>query len=151
MKTKNLFIIALLVLSLTSIKSFGQRGAGNRGACNLPDLTQDQQEKILSLQTVQLNASNQHRAKMDELRARKQSLGIANNPNMSEMNSVIDEMEKLRSEHFKANAAHRQSIREILTPEQRAIFDSRHANIGSRMGKQAPRRDGNGPHRRGRN
>jgi Spy/CpxP family protein refolding chaperone len=151
MKTKNLIIIGIVIVIFSSINAFGQRGNGNRGACILPDLSQEQQEKIESIRTIQLNASSQHRAKMNELRARKQSISIADNPDMNKINVIIDEMEKLRSEHFKANAAHRQDIREILTEEQRAIFDSRHANIGNRMGKQVRRGDGNGPYRRGRN
>jgi Spy/CpxP family protein refolding chaperone len=149
MRTKNLIIIALVVIFAANAEAFGQRGSGNKGACNQPDLTQDQQEKIQSLQIKQLNASNQHRAKMDELRSRKQSLSIADNPNMNEINKVIDEMEKQRAEHLKANAAHRQSIREILTTDQRAIFDSR--NAGNRIGMHDRRGDGNSPHRRGRN
>lgn len=133
MKASNFFAIALVLFFALNIDAFGQRGPrGNQdgaGAClNIPELTQEQEAKIKALRTERISQSNAHRAQMDELRARQRSLRLAENPNMSEIEKVIDQMAGLRAEHMKANAAHHQSIREILTPDQRAYFDSRTGN-----------------------
>lgn len=127
MKANRIILLTIAMVFVFSIDTFAQRGAmrGQGQACNLPELTTDQQEKINELRINNMARANQHRASMNELRARKQALSIAEKPNMHEINSVIDQMEKQRAEHLKANAAHRQSIREILTPEQRIVFDNR--------------------------
>lgn len=127
MKTLKLSILAFVILLATTANVFSQRGnQNNRGACLFPDLTEEQEAKLSELRTQQLEASTQHRATMDELRAKKRTLSIADNPNMNEINSLIDQMESLRADHLKKNEAHRQAVRSVLTPEQRAEFDSRH-------------------------
>ena len=138
MKTKKLLILASIIFFAISFSVEAQRGnRGNygQGACNIPDLTEEQQTKIDELRTAQVSAATQHRAAMNELRARKRSLSIADNPKMNEINSVIDQMESLRSAHLKSNAAHRQAVREVLTPDQRVYFDSRHRNQGQGRGQ----------------
>jgi Spy/CpxP family protein refolding chaperone len=45
---------------------------------------------------------------------------------MSEVNRVIDEMGELRTQMMKQRVAHNQSIRELLTGEQRVFFDAHH-------------------------
>ena len=127
MKANRIILLTIAMVFVFSIDTFAQRGAmrGQGQACNLPELTTDQQEKINELRINNMARANQHRASMNELRARKQALSIAENPSMREINSVIDQMEKQRAEHMKANAAHRQSVRGILTPEQRVVFDNR--------------------------
>ncbi len=138
MKTKKLLIVVSIVffaISFNAQAQRGMRGNAGQGACNIPGLTEEQQTQINELRTAQVSAATQHRAAMNELRAKKRSLSIAENPNMNEINSVIDQMESLRSAHLKSNAAHRQSVREILTPEQRVYFDSRHRNQGQGRGQ----------------
>jgi Spy/CpxP family protein refolding chaperone len=133
MKARNFFVIVLVIFFALNIDAFAQRGPrGNQdggGVClNIPELTQEQEAKIQAIRTERINQTTTHRAQMDELRARQRTLRIAENPNMAEIEKVIDQMANLRAEHMKANAAHQQSIREILTPEQRVYFDSRTAN-----------------------
>jgi Spy/CpxP family protein refolding chaperone len=97
-----------------------------RGICqNLPDLTEKQQEEIKDLRLQMQEKSTSHRAKMDELRAKKRSLSLEENPNMNAINSVIDEMSAKQTQHIKDVEQHRQDIRKLLTDEQRVVFDSR--------------------------
>lgn len=127
MKTKNLIFIAAIFIMFVSVESFGQRGMrGNQeGAqCVLPDLTEEQETKINALRTERIASSTQHQAEMNELRARKRSLTLADNPDMNEVNSIIDQMADKRAQQMKARVQHRQEVRELLTPEQRVIFDS---------------------------
>lgn len=141
MKTGNLFVITIALIFALNFQSFAQRGQGRaqNNCANLPELTQEQQTKIQDLRTAQIAQTTAHRARMDELRAQKQSMRIAENPDMNQINAIIDQMSALRAEHMKATVAHQQSIREILTPEQRVVFDSRTAN-GPRFENKAGNR-----------
>jgi len=133
MKTKKVksTLFVMLLSALFVINATAQRGqmrtqeANPRQYClNIPDLTEEQEEKISSIRTEQLKESTQHRAKMDELRAKKRSLMLEASPDSEELNNVIDQMTELRNKQLKSNVAHRQQIREQLTEEQRAYFDS---------------------------
>jgi len=151
MKAIKLSLLAFAIVLITSSNLFSQRGnQNNRGACVLTDLTEQQETKLSELRTQQLEASTRHRATMDELRAKKRTLSIAENPNLNEINSIIDQMESLRADHLKLNEAHKQAVRSVLTPEQRAEFDSRHQQ---RPRGQGPRLQncpqGRGPNGRG--
>ncbi len=133
MKTKKIFVIALVFFFALNIDAFAQRSPrgnhdGARMCLDIPELTQEQETKIKAIRTKRLNEATTHRAQMDELRAQKRTLRLAANPDMNEIEKVIDQMAGLRAEHMKASETHHQSIREILTPEQRTFFDSRTAN-----------------------
>lgn len=150
MKTQQLIISTLLIFLFAGIfdsqaQRRGERAnrgpAANQAECVIPDLTEEQQNQINELRTKRIKASTQHRANMAELRAKKRSLSIADTPDMNKVNAVIDDMAEMRSANLKENAAHRQAVREILTDEQRVIYDSRHANRQGR-GQQMYRRGG---------
>ncbi len=142
---RNLLISALLmVMLLISSQSFGQRNRTMRqdrpanpqeGVClNLDDLSEEQESKITELRTAQLGQRLEHRNQMDELRARKRTLQTQPDADLSAINQVIDQMSDLRSDMMKQAAAHRQQVRELLTDEQRVIFDSRTMRAGAGRG-----------------
>ncbi len=176
MKTK-VFITSLMALILLfSADAFGQRGRrapdvrpqqrfSERPAeqlternqyadvCQMiPDLTEEQEAQIKSLRLEQLERNTQHRSAMDEKRARKRSLMTEADPDMSAVNNVIDDMTALRNTQMKENVNHRQAVRELLTEEQRVIFDSRtgrmnrgraqSAQAGGRAGGRSPQGGG---------
>ncbi len=122
---KYLILIFALFFSLQISAQRNNRGAQQSNCINLPELTQEQENKISELRAERLQESIEHRAKMDELRAQKRSLSIAENADMNKINGIIDQMTSLRADHLKSLEQHRQSVRKILTPEQRAVFDSR--------------------------
>lgn len=133
MKARNFFVITLVFFFALNIDAFAQRSPrgnqdGARMCLDIPELTQEQETKIKAIQTERLSEATAFRAQMDELRARKRTLRLAANPDMKEIEKVIDQMADLRAERMKANEVHHQSIREILSPEQRTFFDSRTAN-----------------------
>lgn len=124
-------LVIMLLSALFVINATAQRGqmrmqdTSPRQYCLLiPDLTEEQEEKLSAMRTEQIKESTQHRAQMDELRARKRSLMITASPDSDELNTVIDQMTELRNKQLKSNVAHRQQIREQLTEEQRVYFDS---------------------------
>ena len=175
MKTKELITSLLALVLLFSADAFGQRGRRApdvrpqqrfsertvesrterhqfADVCQMiPDLTEEQEAEIKSLRLEQIERNTAHRNAMDELRARKRSLMTEADPDMSAVNNVIDEMTALRNTQMKQNVNHRQAVRELLTEEQRVIFDSRtgrmqqgraHSARGGRAGGSAPRAGG---------
>jgi Spy/CpxP family protein refolding chaperone len=100
---------------------------------NIPNITEEQTQKITELRTAHLKEVTSHRNKIDELRARKRTLMTADNPDMKAIDKVIDEMSALKTEHLKRNARHHQAIRSLLTEEQRVHFDARDPKAKNNM------------------
>ncbi|MFW5793333.1 MAG: Spy/CpxP family protein refolding chaperone [Bacteroidota bacterium] len=158
MKTQKLFsavaLTAMLFLFATT-SSFAQRGVrAERGErrpqaqlqsrsmeyCeNIPDLTEEQKEAIQELRTARLKESTEHRNKIEELRARKRTLMSSDNPDMTEVDKIIDEMSDLRNQHLKNAARHHQEVRSLLTEEQRVYFDARGPKNKGKMKNKANR------------
>lgn len=176
MKTKIVITSLMAFILLFSADAFGQRGRRApdvrpqqrfserpleqrterhqfADVCQMiPDLTEEQEAQIKSLRLEQLERNTQHRNAMDEMRARKRSMMTEADPDMSAVNNVIDEMTALRNAQMKENVNHRQAVRELLTEEQRVIFDSRtgrmnrgraqSAQAGGRTGGRSPQAGG---------
>ncbi len=134
MKTRIAILVSLFLFMGMNVHLMAQRAQRtnqNRICLTIPDLTPEQQSEIEALRTGQLARATAHRAQMAEHRARHQSLSMAQSPDMEQINSNIDQMANIRSEHMKSNAEHKQQIRRLLTDEQRVYFDSR-SNTGPR-------------------
>lgn len=148
MKTKAFVTVFLVFIMLFSIDAFGQRGrrvpdvrpqqrAAQVGEdvvrqqrmltaeCIIPELTEEQQSQIKALRIKQLEAATQHRNQMDELRAKKRTMMTQATPDQRDLERTIDQMTSLQNAQMKENIQHRQAIRNLLTEEQRVIFDSR--------------------------
>jgi Spy/CpxP family protein refolding chaperone len=61
---------------------------------------------------------------MNELRARKRTLNTTDKADLTEINSVIDQMTEVHNKMMKASAKHLQEVRNLLTEEQKVYFDS---------------------------
>ena len=162
MKTLNLQLTTVLIALFAIIGSgelLAERGmrngngqAGNRGGgqgyfCeNLPGITDTQKQKIADLRTANMKEMTAFRNQMQEKRSRLQTLQTADKANMTEINKLIDEMGKIRTERMKKTAAHKQAIRNVLTAEQKVYFDAQRGNKGNCMGKgrRGGRGQGNG-------
>lgn len=87
-------------------------------------LTKEQMKKMDDMRST-------HHKEMIPLRAQVQVKQIELNElfdadaSISNINSKIDEISKLKTDIAKKNAAHRVAMRALLTPEQREIWDSR--------------------------
>lgn len=155
MKTTSKITAILIVAFITMSAATGlaQRGQGMMGKgmpgermqraqqCTqmIPDLTEQQQEQIQELRVDQIKQMTSFRNELSEKRARLRTLETQDDPDMSAINSVIEEMGNIRTDLHKARAEHRQEIRELLNEEQRTFFDSR---MMQRSGKGAGRRGG---------
>ena len=114
MKTKTFLITALIMLTSLTVFAQGGRGRGNRYVARsdnktcmhlVPDLTQEQIQQITALETA-------HRTQMDQLR--------------SERRSTRDQEVKadVRSKMITARESHRDQVKQLLTPEQRRIYET---------------------------
>ncbi len=108
------------------------------------DLTEAQSEAIQQLRLAQLENGMKHRNEMASLRLKKRALMLEKDPAMGNVNEVIDQMSELRSAQMKQAVAHRQAIRDLLTDEQRILFDSRYRKSPA-MGGQGRAHGGRGP------
>jgi Spy/CpxP family protein refolding chaperone len=114
--------------------------------CIVPDLTEEQQAKMKELQLARLEKSTQYRNQMDELRARKRNLMTKTDVDNEAIHAIIDEMTSLSNAQMKEAVKQRQAIRNILTDEQRVIFDSR--NERRQDGRKSYGRQGDAPRMR---
>lgn len=101
------------------------QGRQQESCLGIESLTSEQREQLSALVIQRMDESNRHRLRMDELRNRKRILMLERDADMSGVDQVIDQMEALRSQWMKDNVAHHQEIRNLLTDEQRILFDSR--------------------------
>jgi Spy/CpxP family protein refolding chaperone len=125
-----------------AMTSVGEK-SGQLGVCMaIEDLTPEQTEKIRALHLSRMEASALHRANMDELQAKKRGLMLAQNPDIAEVDRLIDEMSSLRAQWMKDNAAHRQEVRNMLSDEQRIIFDTKSAGRPVMRGMNRPGQGG---------
>ncbi len=89
----------------------------------IPDLTEEQEEAIKKLRLDQVERNTHYRNKMDELRVQKRNLMTGTSE--GDVDQVIDEITELRNMQMKANVQHRENVRDLLTEDQRVIFDSK--------------------------
>ena len=157
-KTINLRkITAVMIGMMLTVSLIAQRGRGpgtfntdrpERGhSCHaLPDLTEEQEQKIDELKITQMKETNAFRSDVIIKRAELQKLCTADKADMEKINAKIDEIFKIKTEMAKQRAAHIQKVRVLLTDEQRVIFDTRHGKQGKgmRMGRGRFHRSGGG-------
>lgn len=143
-------MISLLLLASTTI--FAQRGQGfkhgqccpgfNTEECRIPDLTQDQQDEIKALRTAHWEAMQEYRTDMRILREEMDDLTSGSDYDAKAANKKIEEISSLKEKMMKARLAHRSSVRNLLTDEQKVVFDNHRPGRGMGFGR------GHGPHGR---
>jgi Spy/CpxP family protein refolding chaperone len=148
MKNRLMTYVTLVVLVMgMSVQTMAQRGPGRgdgRGMNvenprmfeKIPNLTDEQKEQIKTLRIEHMEDAQEMRAEMKVLRAEMDQLEVAKERDMKAIESKIDEITKLQNKMMKERAKHHNSIRELLTDEQRVFFDQRMDKQGKRGGKR---------------
>ncbi len=148
MKTGKFNVLIIMVATILMSFSYqlnaqkSGRGQGQRWnqqnntkqKSNIPNLTEDQQKKIKVLKTAHLKEMMKFKNLLAENNAHLNTLRTADKADMSAINKTIDKMSANKAEMMKKREAHLQSVRQVLTDEQRILFDSRKGNAfkGSR-------------------
>jgi len=128
-------LTVLILVSLTGITSISyaqqgyrsQAGPAERGRLlpGIPDLTEEQKEQIKNLQTAYLKDIQELKNEMKINKAKLDALLTEDQPNMNEINMLLEDNGKMLTELRKKQIAHKMEIRDLLTEEQKIIFDNR--------------------------
>jgi Spy/CpxP family protein refolding chaperone len=131
-RIKTVFVFAVALIMATGMDALAQRGRGMapRGGAgwgqvcmNIPGLTEDQLEQIMELRVNHLSEMQSYRDRIDINRIQYRSM-VREDADMNAINANIEERAAIRVEMEKNQAQHRQSVRNLLTDQQRAWFDS---------------------------
>lgn len=139
----NIMMVVLLLVSTMGMAQ-GPRfrgGDGNtmqtvgKGYCYL-NLTPEQEQKINDLRVKHLKEITPLRNELSEKQAHLRTLESADKPDMAAINKTIDEITSIKAKLMKARVAHRAEVSQLLTDEQRVLFNAR----GQKgMGMRGPR------------
>lgn len=119
-----------------------QQGCDKRGPFNfIPNLTEDQKTKIkelhLNLQKEVVQIKNQ----INEKEAHLKTVSMLEKVDMTEVNKTIDEVFALKASLAKKKAAFHQDVRNLLTTEQKVVFDAK-ADCKKQKGHNMRKGDG---------
>jgi Spy/CpxP family protein refolding chaperone len=128
--------LLLITMAFISVSTQAQRGYGMRQgqafrndslrpAHAMLNLTDDQQKKMDELRTSHLKEMTSFRNDLAIKEAELQKYKSADKPDVATINKTIDEMGKISTEMMKKKVAHQLAVQNLLTEEQKAIFNSR--------------------------
>lgn len=133
----------------------GDRPGPGRGMQDLgiPSLSEEQRDGIRKIRLEAAEASLPIQNQLREKRARLQTLSSGAEPDARAARAVIEEIGELQSQLMRIRWEAGQSVRGLLTDEQRVVFDQRRARMaaqgGAIRGAQRGGRSGQGPGRGG--
>ena len=136
MKRYSIFIALVLVLVITASLTNAQPcNRGNqkfqhphKGIMDIPDLTAEQKKQIQKLRLEHQKDVLPLKTKLKAAKLDMQSL-ILEEADQKTIDKKIEEIGKIKIELAKKKNAHRMKVRNLLTDEQKSVFDAH------RMGK----------------
>lgn len=102
----------------------GKQGKHQAMLEELPDLTENQKAQIKDIREESREKMEPQRDEMKKLRSKMMELKSAEKPDQEQINKLIDEQAKLKAQMEKNRTASELKVRELLTPEQRKVFDA---------------------------
>ncbi|HYW96267.1 MAG TPA: Spy/CpxP family protein refolding chaperone [Bacteroidales bacterium] len=133
------YAMIMLTVLFTGLMAFGQPQKGMRKggfgngngynnaamACHrIPDLTEEQLEKISDLRVEMLKETQPVRNQINELKASCHTMMTSDNPDMNAIEKNIDQRSALQAQLMKSHASYRLAISKTLTDDQRVFFNS---------------------------
>lgn len=92
---------------------------------SLPNLTEAQKTQLKEIREQGRKDSQPQREKMKAMREKLQNMKMSDNPNQKEIDTLIDEMHRLKAQMEKSRTASELKMRSVLTPEQRKVLDEK--------------------------
>lgn len=135
-----LMLVAFLITGSVSVKAQTKNEGPNAsttsvtsekdGKCiaDIPDLNDQQKQKIEDLCLVHKKESTQIKNQLNEKQAHLKTLQGADKADMAAINKTIDEISVLKADLMKKCAQTKQSIRELLNDKQKTVFDAKSHN-----------------------
>ena len=102
----------------------GSRQQGMKWGKGIPDLTDEQKTQLEKLQVEHLKSMQPLKNELAEKQAQLHTLTTAADVSMSRINSLIEEIGKLKTEIMKVREKHHQDVRKMLNEKQRLFFDN---------------------------
>ncbi len=87
------------------------------------NFTAEQQEQLKPLKIEQMKTMTQFRNELGEFKAKMKTLISADDVNLKDVDKLLDEMGEVKLSMAKSRLAHKQSVRAILTDEQKVMMD----------------------------
>lgn len=128
MKTKAFLLIAVLafvtggIIAQENTKFVENRN--NSPLMNIPDLTEDQADKIKDMKTIHMKEMIPLRNSLKEKEAELQTVSTGENIQLETIFATIDEIGKIKIQMAKKHAQFKYDVRNILTEDQRVYFDT---------------------------
>ena len=139
MRFKFLFVLSFLFLSVGSFaqetesqsaethKEYAHGKHGKRGKRkamleSIPDLTEDQKAKMKQIKKDSREANKAQHEELKSVREKLRAEKTAENPDLNQVNALIDKMHGLQANLDKAKAEAHIKALSVLTPEQRKVF-----------------------------
>jgi Spy/CpxP family protein refolding chaperone len=91
---------------------------------DIPDLSDEQKAQIEKLQIEHMKSMQPLQNELAEKQAQLHTLTTAPEVSMSRINSLIEEIGKLKTEMMKIREKHHQDVRKVLNEKQRLFFDN---------------------------
>ncbi len=102
----------------------GSHQQGMKCGKDIPDLTDEQKAQMEKLQVEHMKSMQPLQNELAEKQAQLHTLTTAAEVSMSRINSLIEEIGKLKTEMMKIREKHHQDVRKILNEKQRLFFDN---------------------------
>lgn len=102
----------------------GPRAEMKRPLMEKLNLTEEQRKTMQEMRLKHKKELIPIQGKLKEKQLDLKAEMMADEPNQSKINAIVDDIAKLRAELQKKKIAHRLAIRNILTDEQRKIWDA---------------------------
>lgn len=91
----------------------------------IPNITPEQTSKVKELHLQFMKGANGLHTRIGEKEAHLQTLATDDKPDMKAIDLTIDEIHALKGQLAKLRMKLRMDIRQLLTPDQRIVFDRR--------------------------
>jgi Spy/CpxP family protein refolding chaperone len=135
MKTRKLRLkgmVLAMFLSVLTVAAFTQTQSGKcikasqQTGCQraIPDLTDEQEAAISKLKVEHLNVMTTYKAELGVLKAELNKLEITDPIDQKAIDSKIDQVMAVKTKMAKEGSKHRQSVRNLLTEDQKVFFDA---------------------------
>ena len=105
----------------------------------IPDLTDEQRQKINDFRIEMLKEVQPLQNQIRELKASFHALITGDNPDINAIDKNIDQRSDLHDKIMKTHARFRLNIAGILTDDQKVIFNSQHPGMGMMRGPKTGR------------
>ena len=96
-----------------------------KAAMKLPNLTEEQKEKIKGIKMQLKKELFENKKKLIEVEADLQVARLEKNASMSKIYSLVEKIGEVKIDNSKLKEKSKQDIRKLLTDEQRLVFDER--------------------------